>query len=118
MIRAIIKGVLRFVTLILYRVKVVGQENIEKNKPYIICPNHLSNWDPPTMVASIKRNDIYILAKEELFVNKFIEYLARKVRAIKVRRGKKDVTLLKNCVKVLNENYAILMFPEGTRNRN
>ena len=38
MIRAIIKFVLRITTLILYRVKVVGKEYIEKDKPYILCP--------------------------------------------------------------------------------
>ena len=92
-----------------------GKENIEKGKPFIICPNHISNWDPPVLVALLKRNDIYILAKEELFVNRFVKWLAKKVHAIPVKRGKQDVGLLKNSVKVLKENNMILMFPEGTR---
>ena len=116
MIRAIIKFVLKITTLLLYRVKVIGKENIEKDKPYILCPNHISNWDPPTMVAALKRNDVYILAKEELFANGFLEWLAVKVHAVKVRRGKHDMSLLKNCTKVLKENHIVLMFPEGTRN--
>lgn len=116
MIRAIIKFVLRITTLFLYRVKVVGKENIEDDKPYIICPNHISNWDPPTMVASLKRNDVYVLAKEEMFVNNFIKWLAVKVHALPVKRGKQDIALLKNTVKVLKDNNIVLMFPEGTRN--
>lgn len=116
MIRGIIKAVLRIVTLFLYRVKVVGKENIEKDKPYIICPNHISNWDPPTMVASLKRNDIYVLAKEELFVNGFIKWLAVKVHALPVKRGKQDIKLLRDSVKVLKDNHIILIFGEGTRN--
>ncbi len=116
MVRAIIKFVLRIVTLLLYRVKVVGQENIEKDKPYILCPNHISNWDPPTMVASLKRNDVYILAKEEMFVNKFIEWLADEVHALPVRRGKQDMAVIKNSVKALKENHIVLIFAEGTRN--
>ncbi len=116
MIRAIIKFVLRITTLFLFRVKVVGEENIEEGKPCILCPNHISNWDPPTLMASIKRNDVYILAKEEMFVNGFIKYLAKKVHALPVKRGKQDVTLLKNSVKVLKENHAVLIFAEGTRN--
>lgn len=94
-----------------------GKENIEKDKPYIICPNHISNWDPPTMVASIKRNDLYVLAKEEMFVNGFIKWLAVQVHALPVKRGKQDVALLKNTTKILKENHIILIFPEGTRNR-
>ena len=93
-----------------------GKENIEKGKAFIICPNHISNWDPPVLVASLKRNDIYILAKEELFVNRFVKWLAKKVHAIPVKRGKQDVGLLKNSVKVLKENHMVLLFPEGTRN--
>lgn len=116
MVRAIIKFVLRIVTLLLYRVKTIGQENIQKNKPYIICPNHISNWDPPTIVAAIKRNDLYILAKEEMFVNGFIKWLAKEVHAFPVKRGKQDTALLKNCLKVLKENHLVLLFPEGTRN--
>ncbi len=116
MIRAIIKFVLKITTLILYRVKVVGKEYIEKDKPYILCPNHTSNWDPPVMVAALKRNDVYILAKEEMFINRFIKWLAVKVHALPVKRGKQDVALLKNCMKVLKENHIVLLFPEGTRN--
>lgn len=116
MVRGIIKFVLKIVTLLLYRVKVVGKENIEEGKPYILCPNHISNWDPPTMVACLKRNDVYVLAKEEMFVNGFIKWLAVKVHALPVKRGKQDVKLLKDSVKVLKENHMILIFAEGTRN--
>ena len=116
MVREIIKIVLRIVTLILYRVKRVGMENIEKGKPYIICPNHISNWDPPTILASTKRNDIYILAKEELFKNKFLYWLADKTHVLPVKRGKQDIAILKKSLKILKNDNIILLFPEGTRN--
>jgi len=116
MIRAFVKFVLKIVTLFLFRVKVVGGKNIEKGKAYIVCPNHISNWDPPTVVAAIKRNDLYVLAKEELFINSFVKWLAKKTKVIPVKRGKQDVGLLKTSVKILKENNMILMFPEGTRN--
>lgn len=70
------------------------------------------------MVASLKRNDVYVLAKEELFINSFVKWLAKKTKVIPVKRGKQDVALLKNSVKILKENHIILLFPEGTRNRN
>lgn len=70
------------------------------------------------MVASLKRNDVYVLAKEELFINGFVKWLAKKTKIIPVKRGKQDVALLKNSVKILKENHMILLFPEGTRNRN
>lgn len=70
------------------------------------------------MVASLKRNDVYVLAKEELFINGFVKWLAKKTKVVPVKRGKQDVALLKNSVKILKENHMILLFPEGTRNRN
>lgn len=93
-----------------------GKENIEKEKAYIVCPNHISNWDPPVMVAVLKRNDVYVLAKEELFINGIVKWLAKKAKVIPVKRGKHDTGLLKNSVKILKNNNMILMFPEGTRN--
>lgn len=116
MIRTFIKFMLKVVTVFLFRVKVVGKENIEKGKAYVLCPNHISNWDPPTIVAAVKRNDLYVLAKEELFVNSFVKWLAKKTKVLPVRRGKQDVAVLKNSVKILKENKLILVFPEGTRN--
>lgn len=116
MIRGFIKFVLKITTVFLFRVKVVGKENIEKGKAYIVCPNHISNWDPPTMVAALKRNDVYILAKEDLFINKFVKWLAKKTKVLPVKRGKQDVGLLKTSVKALKENHIVLLFPEGTRN--
>lgn len=116
MIRAIIKFVLRVVTLFLFRVELIGKENIEKGKAYIVCPNHISNWDPPTMVAALKRNDVYVLAKEELFINGIVKWFAKKTKVMPVKRGKHDASLLKNCVKILKENNIVLLFPEGTRN--
>ncbi len=70
------------------------------------------------MIATLKRNDVYVLAKEELFINGFVKWLAKKTKVIPVKRGKQDVALLKNSVKILKENHMILLFPEGTRNRN
>lgn len=67
------------------------------------------------MVAYLKRNDVYVLAKEELFINGFVKWLAKKTKVIPVKRGKQDVGLLKNSVKILKDNNMILMFPEGTR---
>ncbi len=116
MIRHIIKFFLKIAYAVLFRVKVIGKENIEDGKPYIICPNHISCWDPPLMAARLKRNDVYILAKEELYINAFVKWLAKKTNVLPVKRGKQDVSLLKTCIKVLKENHIVLLFPEGTRN--
>ena len=115
MLRVIVKFCVRIFTLFLFRVKTVGQENIEKDKPYIMCANHTSNCDPPILYAATKR-EMYMMAKEELFKNRFIYWLGNKVNVFPVKRGKQDVDSIKKSLKVLKENKILAIFPEGTRN--
>lgn len=115
MLRIFIKWCVKIFTLILYRVETHGQENIEKGKPYIMCANHTSNWDPVVLYTATKR-EMYMMSKEELFVNKFIYWFAGKMNVFPVRRGKQDIESIKKSLKVLKDNKILAIFPEGTRN--
>lgn len=115
MIRVFVKFCVRIFTLFLFRVKTVGQENIEKGKPYILCANHTSNWDPPILYTATKR-EMYMMAKEELFKNKFIYWFAKKTNIFPVKRGKQDIESMKKSLQVLKDNKILAIFPEGTRN--
>ena len=115
MVRVIVKFLVRIFTLVVFRVQTYGQENIEKDKPYIMCANHTSNWDPPILYTATKR-EMYMMAKEELFRNKFIYWFANKTNIFPVKRGKKDIESIKKSIKVLNDNKILAIFLEGTRN--
>ncbi len=115
MVRVIVKFLVRIFTLVVFRVQTYGQENIEKDKPYIMCANHTSNWDPPILYTATKR-EMYMMAKEELFRNKFIYWFANKTNIFPVKREKKDIESIKKSIKVLNDNKILAIFPEGTRN--
>ena len=115
MIRKIVITLLRIFLLITFRIKKVGQENIKKEGAYIVCANHRSNWDPPILVSSIKRVS-YIMAKEELFKNNFIKWIAKKCCVFPVKRGKMDLESVKFALKVLKDEQILVIYPEGTRN--
>ena len=115
MIRRIVIALLRVIFLILFRVEKVGEKNIPKEGAYIVCANHRSNWDPPILVSSIKRIS-YIMAKEELFKNNFIKWIAKKCCVFPVKRGKMDIESMKFALKVLKDEQILVIFPEGTRN--
>ena len=115
MFRKIVVSLIRLFCLIVFRVKKVGEENIKKEGAYIICANHRSNWDPPILVSSTKRLN-YIMAKEELFKNNFIKWIAKKCCVFPVKRGKRDIESIKFALKVLNQGDILTIFPEGTRN--
>ena len=115
MIRIFLKFCVKIFTLIVFRVETYGQENIEKNKPYIMCANHTSNWDPPILYSATKR-EMYMMAKAELFKNKFIYWAAKKTNIFPVKRGKQDIETIKKSLQVLKDNKILAIFPEGTRN--
>ena len=115
--RGIVKGALRLYFAVVYRAKVIGTENIpkDKNEPLIYCGNHRTYADPPLIVITAKRH-VRFLAKEELKKNPFFAFLGVVFDGIYVKRDSKDVTALKTVLKALKNNESIALFPEGTRN--
>lgn len=117
MIRVIVRTAIRLYFIVVYRVKVIGTENIPKNKkePLIYCGNHRTYKDPPLIVVTAKRH-VRFLAKEELRKNKFFAFLGVVFDGIYVKRDSKDVTALKTVLKAIKNGESIALFPEGTRN--
>lgn len=101
---------------ILYRLKVVGRENIPDENGVIICPNHTSNADPVVLAVSLKRQ-IYFMAKAELFKNKILGRLFRTVGAFPVERGKKDSSAIDTAEEILVSGKQLGLFIEGTRSK-
>lgn len=116
-IRVIVRVVIRIYFAIVYRVKVIGTENIpkDKNEPLIYCGNHRTYADPPLIVVTAKRH-VRFLAKEELKKNPLLAFLGMVFGGIYVKRDSKDVSALKTTLKALKNGECIALFPEGTRN--
>lgn len=100
----------------LFRIKVIGKENIPKEGPVIICSNHISNFDPPVVGITSSR-DISFMAKGELFESKFSNKLLTNLNAFPIQRGAADRTALRNGLKVLKKGKTLGLFPEGTRSK-
>jgi len=115
--RIIVRTAIRIYFAIVYRVKVIGTENIPKDKkqPLIYCGNHRTYADPPLIVVTAKRH-VRFLAKEELRKNPLFAFLGVVFDGIYVKRDSKDVTALKTTLKALKDGESIALFPEGTRN--
>ena len=115
-IRVIVRTAIRIYFAIVYRVDVIGTENIPKDKkePLIYCGNHRTYADPPLIVVTAKRH-VRFLAKEELRKNPFLAFLGVVFDGIYVKRDSKDVSALKTTLKALKNGESIALFPEGTR---
>ena len=113
--KRIIKAIIYFLVFIVYRPKKIGEENIPKEGSYIICGNHIHSLDAVVLVASLKREVIFI-AKEELYKNAFFAWLGHTFDVIAIKRDSADIDAMKSSFKALKQGKILGLFPEGTRN--
>lgn len=98
---------------ILFRLEVIGLENIPKEGPVVIAANHISLLDPPLVGASSSRA-VNFMAKEELFVFP-LGQIYSSLGAFPVKRGASDRNAIKNALGILKDGKVLGIFPEGTR---
>ena len=111
------RELVRFIYRIVFKITVIGAENIPAEKGgYIIASNHVSNNDPP-VVGITFRGKYNFMAKEELFKNPLFAWLIRKLGAFPVKRGAKDTSAIDNALKGLENGRIFVIFPEGTRSK-
>jgi 1-acyl-sn-glycerol-3-phosphate acyltransferase len=96
--------------------EVRGREHVPRSGGVIVASNHVSYWDPPLVGAAATR-ELHFLAKEELFRTPVLGPLIRVFNAIPIRRGVADLSGLTKAMDVLRAGDALIVFPEGTRNR-
>lgn len=112
----IIKCIVMFFYKLLYFYKVKYEEKLPKDKPYIICPNHMQYKDPILILISSK-NLIYFMAKNELFNNKFLSKVLPWFGVFPVKRGVESKTAVKHAKELLKEGKQVGIFMEGTRSK-
>lgn len=113
--RVIVRSAILAYCKIVYRLKVVGKENIPKDGALLFCGNHRTYLDPPVIVVTSGRH-MRFMAKEELGKNPFFAFLGVIFDAIYVKRDSKDISAMKDAMKTLKSGGCIGIFPEGTRN--
>lgn len=110
--RVIVRGF----THLLYRYRVEGVENVPEGQGFILCPHHISNYDPIFAGAWIKPQCTF-MAKEELFRFKPFAALIKSLGAFPVARGKGDTGAIDRAVELLRSGRVVMIFPEGHRSK-
>lgn len=117
MLYALARNIVSFIFHIVFKITIVGAENIPQEKGgFIIASNHVSNYDPP-MVGIVFKGKYAFMAKEELFRNKFFAWLITKLGAFPVKRGAKDLSAIDKALESLDNGRIFVIFPEGTRSK-
>ncbi|MEG1103742.1 MAG: lysophospholipid acyltransferase family protein [Oscillospiraceae bacterium] len=104
---------------IIFRIKVIGKENLIKDRGFVLCPNHISAIDPVFIViARFWGKRMLIMGKEELFnISPIISWMFRHVGVIPVQRGKGDSGAVDTAIEKVKGGQGLLIFPEGTRTK-
>ena len=94
--------------------KVYGERNLP-NRKCLLVGNHVSGWDP-IMFTLATKNVISFVYKAEFQNNAFLRWVFDGMECIPVRRGEVDLNATKSILRLLKDDKAVCLFPEGTRN--
>ena len=112
-----LRVILRPIQMLVWPTKVIGAENAKKVTGALFTCNHYSKMDSMIPYFVLFKKEAHALAKYELFTNPVAGWFLHKMGAIPVRRGEADIEAVKQVLRVLKDGKQLLIFPEGTRNK-
>lgn len=108
--------VLTLPTLLFYRVRKVGLENVPKDGALILAPNHFSQMDH-FFVGVYLRRKIRFMAKSQMFGPPVLTYVYKHGGVFPVRRGHHDEEAIITANEILRQEEMLLVYAEGGRSR-
>ncbi|MBE6427961.1 MAG: 1-acyl-sn-glycerol-3-phosphate acyltransferase [Planctomycetaceae bacterium] len=106
-----------FITYVLgkifFRLEYRYQDQIPKEGKLVVIANHQSFLDPPMIGTGMPRFSHY-MARDTLFKGLFGWHI-RHLNAFPISRDKNPIAGIKETLKRLKEEQAVIIFPEGTR---
>lgn len=102
----------------LWKLNIVGAENIPAEGPAIICPNHISFFDSVFVMTYVGRN-INFVGKAEYMDSWKTKYIFPALGMIPIDRsgGSRSDAALDTAEQVLRRGGLFGIYPEGTRSR-
>lgn len=111
----ILTPLMRLIFKLYYHPLIINKEYIPKKGPIIIVGNHKHVFDQCLTIIATKR-PLHYMAKKEYFDSK-LGFFFKMVGCISVNRTIKDEQATKEALNILNNQGALGLFPEGTRNK-
>jgi 1-acyl-sn-glycerol-3-phosphate acyltransferase len=108
--------VLTLPTLLFYRVRKIGLENVPREGALILAPNHFSQMDH-FFVGVYLRRKIRFMAKSQMFGPPVLTYVYKHGGVFPVRRGHHDEEAIVTANEILRQEEMLLVYAEGGRSR-
>jgi 1-acyl-sn-glycerol-3-phosphate acyltransferase len=108
--------VLTVPTILLWRVRAIGVENVPRHGPLVLAPNHFSQMDHFFAGVYLRRK-IRFMAKSQLFGPPVLTYIYKHGGVFPVRRGHHDEEAFETVHELLAQGEMLLVYAEGGRSR-
>lgn len=108
--------ILTLPTMLLWRVRAFGVENVPKDGPLLLAPNHFSQMDH-FFVGLYLRRKIRFMAKSQLFGPPVLTYIYKHGGVFPIRRGHHDEEAFETVRQLLDQGEMLLVYAEGGRSR-
>ncbi len=108
--------VLTLPTILLWRVRAIGVENVPKDGPLVLAPNHFSQMDH-FFIGVYLRRKIRFMAKSQLFGPPVLTYIYKHGGVFPIRRGHHDEEAFETVRQLLDQGEMLLVYAEGGRSR-
>jgi len=106
------------------RDKVVGLENIPKDKPVIFAANHQNAFMDPILISISLTTPTAYLVRADIFKKKIIAKMFAAVNMLPIYRERDGVntkianeSTFNDCYDILSKNRPIIIFPEGNHGK-
>jgi 1-acyl-sn-glycerol-3-phosphate acyltransferase len=113
---ALARIVLTIPTILIYRVRAIGVENVPERGPLVLAPNHFSQMDHFFAGVYLRRK-IRFMAKSQLFGPPVLTYIYKHGGVFPVRRGQHDEEAIETARILLDQGEMLLVYAEGGRSR-
>jgi 1-acyl-sn-glycerol-3-phosphate acyltransferase len=111
-----VRMILSLPTLLIYRVRAIGVENVPKDGALILAPNHFSQMDH-FFIGLYLRRKVRFMAKSQMFGPPILTYVYKHGGVFPVRRGHHDEEAIKTATTILEQGEMLLVYAEGGRSR-
>ena len=113
---SIARVVLTLPTILLYRARAIGVENVPREGALFLAPNHFSQMDHFFAGVYLRRK-IRFMAKSQLFGPPVLTYVYKHGGVFPVRRGHHDEEAFKTAFELIDQGEMLLVYAEGGRQR-
>jgi 1-acyl-sn-glycerol-3-phosphate acyltransferase len=113
---ALVRILVSLPTLLIYRVRAIGVENVPRSGPLILAPNHFSQMDH-FFIGLYLRRQVRFMAKSQMFGPPVLTYIYKHGGVFPVRRGHRDEESIETALTILSQGGMLLVYAEGGRSR-